>query len=270
MGLRRAAGAAGRESLLTARIAIIDLEMGNLASVERALRHVGPELVLVRANDPGGLAGADAVVLPGVGAFAAAMDGLRRKGLVEPLRQWLRQGRPLLGICLGFQLLFEASEEVAGAAGETPRASGSCPPGPETAGSVVKGLGWFSGRVRRFPAPLTVPHMGWNRLHFTGLPCRLLEGVEDGSYVYFAHSYYPDGAAGPQGEPAAVAVTRVAGPQGEPVVEFVAAAWRGMAGGVQFHPEKSGRVGLQILRNFVRLALEQAQPARVAAAEGRF
>ena len=239
------------------RVVIVDYGMGNLASVERALRHVAPRLEVQRVVGPEGLKGADAAVLPGVGAFDAAVRELRQRGLEGALRDWLASGRPLLGICLGFQLLFEVSEEVSL---EQPPAGG----GP---GAAVAGLGWFAGRVRRFEPPLTVPHMGWNALRLTGVPCPLFEGVPDGSYVYFAHSYYPESASGPAGE-AAAALTRVEGPGGSGAVEFVAAAWRGAAGGVQFHPEKSGRVGLQILGNFVRHAAGDGALAAPVRLEG--
>ena len=233
-----------------ARIVIVDLGMGNLASVERALKQVAPAVAVERVAGPEGLEAATAVVLPGVGAFHAAMAELRQRGLEAALRAWLQQGRPLLGICLGFQLLFEASEEVAPAGGGHGPGSG-----------MVPGLGWFAGRVRRFRPPLTVPHMGWNALHLTAVTCPLWDGVPDGSYVYFAHSYYPESAAGPDGEEAAAARTVAASPEGTERVEFVAAAWRGAAGGVQFHPEKSGQLGLRVLANFVRHALDRAAPA---------
>lgn len=238
------------------RIVIVDYGMGNLASVERALRHVAPGAEVQRIVGPEGLKGADAAVLPGVGAFDAAMRELRERHLEGALRDWLAAGRPLLGICLGFQLLFEGSEEVS-----LQQAAGGCGSG------AVAGLGWFSGRVRRFEPPLTVPHMGWNALHLTGVPCPLFDGVPDGSYVYFAHSYYPESARGPAGEAVAAALTRAESPGGGVGVEFVAAAWRQAAGGVQFHPEKSGRVGLTILGNFVRHAVGDralAAPARAA------
>ncbi|HEY8485868.1 MAG TPA: imidazole glycerol phosphate synthase subunit HisH [Limnochordales bacterium] len=223
---------------MAARVAVVDLEMGNLASVERALQHVAPAVEFVRVRGPAALQGAAAVVLPGVGAFAAAMEALRQRELLGPVVRWLEQGRPLLGICLGFQLLFEASEEAG---------AGPAPP------AAVAGVGWFRGTVRRFQPPLTVPHMGWNQLHHTGLASPLLEGVDDGSYVYFAHSYYAAQASLADGRPVAVATTRVGGAQAE--VEFVSAAWHEAAGGVQFHPEKSGHVGLRVLANFLRFAL---------------
>ena len=240
------------------RVVIVDYGMGNLASVERALRQVAPGADVQRIVRPEGLKGADAAVLPGVGAFDAAVRELRERGLLAALQDWLERGRPLLGICLGFQLLFEASEEV----------SLNEPPAGDLRGQGVAGLGWFAGRVRRFQPPLTVPHMGWNVLRFTGVACPLFEGVPDGSYVYFAHSYYPESATGRGGEEATAARTRAASPDGRVGVEFVAAAWWGAAGGVQFHPEKSGRVGLHILDNFIRHAVGSGAPAMPARLSG--
>jgi glutamine amidotransferase len=160
-------------------------------------------------------------VLPGVGAFAACMENLTALGLVEPVQRAIASGRPFLGICLGMQLLFEESEEF----------------GP------VRGLGILPGRVVRFaPDPaLKVPHMGWNQLRVVRRVPQLA-GIEDGAYVYFVHSYYPVPA-----DPALVATTTVYGP------EFASSVVADNVFASQFHPEKSQRVGLRILENFLRL-----------------
>ncbi len=232
------------------RLGVVDYGMGNLASVERAVRRVAPAVQLCRVRTPEQLEGQDALILPGVGAFDAAMGSLERCGLREGLQRYLEQGRPLLGICLGFQILYEASEEV-------PAGRPDC-----------RGLGWLAGRVRRFPPHVTVPHMGWNRLELSGAPSPLFDGLASGIYVYFAHSYavpvWQD-AGWQLDEPGplpqdVVAIARTGRPDGStPVATFVAAAWRGSAGGVQFHPEKSSRVGLTILANYLRRALSAPQ-----------
>ena len=154
----------------------------------------------------------------GWGAFGDCVEQLRQRGLWEPIADWLRAERPFLGICLGYQLLFESSEETPG----------------------VAGFGRFGGAVRRFSAPgLKVPQIGWNALHFTRPDARLWRGLENGSYVYFVHSYYPQPT-----EQGAVAATT---DYGEP---FAAAIEQGSTMGVQFHPEKSQDAGLAMLRNF--------------------
>lgn len=230
-------------------VGIVDYGMGNLASVERGLAAVAPEVEVVRVERPEDARAVHALVLPGVGAFAAAMDNLRQRHLTGALRDYLAAGRPLLGICLGYQLLFEESEEA------LPHHSAA-------------GLGYFPGKVRRFPAGVTVPHMGWNRLELTGAPSPLFggggrtEGVPTGRtagpYVYFAHSYYPDVR-----DPCMVAAwcevgQHAAGQVGGVKVRFAAAAWRGAAGGVQFHPEKSGAAGLQLLAWWLTASLAAA------------
>lgn len=204
-------------------IAIVDYGMGNLRSVEKALAAVGGDPVVTA--DPEVVAGAARVVLPGVGAFSAAMRNLAGRGLEEAVTGAIAAGKPFLGICLGLQLLFESSEEM----GET------------------RGLGLLPGRVVRFPAGCTsagtegikVPHIGWNELHYTR-PSRLLRGLPDGARVYFVHSYYPVPAEQDQ----VIATSEYGG-------RFCCAIERENVSAVQFHPEKSGVVGLQILRNFV-------------------
>ena len=196
-------------------IALIDYDLGNLRSVEKALATVGADVRLT--SDPEVILAADKVVLPGVGAFGDGMVGLRRHGLVEPLQELVARGTPLLGICVGMQVLFEESEEH----------------------GRHHGLGFLPGRVRRFEShDLKVPQTGWNQI----LPARetvLLEGLEPGDYAYFNHGYYCDAAA---------ADTLA---QTEYGVRYTSVVGRGRLYGVQFHPEKSQRVGLTILRNFV-------------------
>jgi glutamine amidotransferase len=196
-------------------ITIVDYGIGNLGSVIKAFRHVGAETVL--SGDPAVLREAEALVLPGDGAFGATMDGVRERGLVPVLKERAEAGTPLLGICIGMQLLFEESEEHGRHAG----------------------LGLLPGRVRRFGGDLPVPHMGWNSLH----PRRehaLLDGIADGAHVYFVHSYFCDAA-----EDVVVATSDYG-------VDFPAVVARGSVLGVQFHPEKSQAVGLRMVENFVR------------------
>lgn len=199
---------------------VVDYGMGNLRSVAKALERVGARVRL--STRPEEVLEAEKLVLPGVGAFAAAMAELRRRALLEPLRQYLREDRPFLGICLGLQLLFERSFEE----GEH------------------EGLGVLSGEVVRFApadAGLKVPHMGWNQLEMRpGVP--LFAGVPQGAYVYFVHSYYV--------RPAEAEVVAAETDYGG---RFCSAVWRGRTFATQFHPEKSQKVGLQMLANFVSL-----------------
>ncbi|MDW8343891.1 MAG: imidazole glycerol phosphate synthase subunit HisH [Verrucomicrobiae bacterium] len=200
-------------------IAIVDYGMGNLRSVEKAFHHVGAEVSVV--SDAARVMAARGVVLPGVGAFGDCMANLARLGLVEAVREVVRQGRPFLGICLGMQALFESSEEAPG----------------------VAGLGLLAGSVPRFRAAgLKVPHMGWNQLRIRRPDCPLLAGVADGSFVYFVHSYFC--------EPRDGSVTCATAEYGE---EFCAMLWSGRVFATQFHPEKSQAVGLRILENFVKV-----------------
>ncbi|MBM3774456.1 MAG: imidazole glycerol phosphate synthase subunit HisH [Acidobacteria bacterium] len=196
-------------------IAILDYGAGNLRSVSNTLEEIAAPYTLVR--DAAGLASASRIVLPGVGHFGQMMAALDRMGLREPLLARIRAGVPFLGICLGLQALLEASEEA-----------------PEQ-----EGLGLFPGRVRRFPPGARVPHMGWNELELRA-PSRLLRGIAPGSHLYFAHSYYV-----PESQATAAACTYL--------VPYTAALEAGNVFGVQFHPEKSGPVGLEVMRNFVRL-----------------
>jgi imidazole glycerol-phosphate synthase subunit HisH len=201
-------------------IAVIDYGMGNLRSVQKALLRVGGDAVITA--DPSDLARAAKVVLPGVGAFPQAMDRLREAGFVDPLIAVAREGKPLLGICLGLQLFFDVSYEM----GEW------------------RGLGILPGKVVRFDfgrSPLRVPHMGWNALKWDR-PCPFLAGVPQGSHAYFAHSYY-----GVAADPAIVLTTT---DYGSP---FASSFWMGSVLATQFHPEKSQSVGLRMLENFARI-----------------
>jgi glutamine amidotransferase len=196
-------------------IAVVDYGLGNLGSVMKGLRHVGAEAVLT--SDPSVLRAAEALVLPGDGAFGATMEEIRGRGLDVVLREAAQRGTHLLGICIGMQVLFEESEEH----------------------GRHDGLGLLPGRVRRFSGPLPVPHMGWNRLAFRKAH-PLFEGLSAGSHVYFVHSYFCDA-----GEDVVLATSDY-GP------DFAAVVGRGAVLGVQFHPEKSQTVGLRLLENFVR------------------
>ncbi len=200
-------------------IVIVDYGMGNLRSVQKGFERVGHVAQISR--DPEVVARADKVVLPGVGAFGDAMSELRRCALVEPLLEVIDAGRPFLGICLGMQLLFEVSYE----------------------GDECRGLGVLAGKVVRFELPLQykVPHMGWNQA-LIRRRAPLLEGIEEGAYFYFVHSYY----VVPQ-DPEVVSIeTDYGGP-------FCAMVWRDNLFATQFHPEKSQATGMKILENFGRL-----------------
>lgn len=200
-------------------IAIIDYDAGNLKSVAKALSFLGREAEITR--DPKKILSADKVVLPGVGAFGDAMARLKQYGLIPVIRQVADQGTPFLGICLGLQLMFEGSEESEG----------------------VEGLGLLKGRILRIPdsTGLKIPHMGWNSLDVRP-DTRLFAGISSGEYVYFVHSYYLRA----EEEEAVAAVSEYG-------VRIHAAVEKGCLYACQFHPEKSGDVGLKILRNFVEL-----------------
>ncbi|HIK35188.1 MULTISPECIES: imidazole glycerol phosphate synthase subunit HisH [unclassified Thermosynechococcus] len=205
-------------------IAIIDYDMGNLHSVSKALDVVGATPLV--SDRPRDILAADAVVLPGVGAFDPAMTHLHERELVPVIQQVIQQGMPFLGICLGLQVLFEGSEE-----------------------GTEPGLGIFAGKVKRFQSEpgLTIPHMGWNQLTLTQSACPLWQDLPPTPWVYFVHSYFvaPD-------NPELVAATVRHGQQ-----TVTAAIARNNVFACQFHPEKSGKVGLQLLRNFVTLVTHQ-------------
>ena len=201
-----------------ANIALIDYGSGNLRSVEKALLHAGAEVR--RVGDSSEITDCSAVVLPGVGSFGDCARSLAKTGMMDFLRGWLSAGRPYLGICLGYQILFEESEESPG----------------------VRGLAHWRGQVVRFPAlpGLKVPHMGWNSLQWAS-PDPVFAGLGADPSVYFVHSFYPS----PEDDSLVTARTTHG-------VEFAAAAGCGRVRGMQFHPEKSQATGLQILENFVR------------------
>ena len=202
-------------------IALLDYGAGNLRSVEKALRFVGGNVRLVQSPD--GMKNASAVVLPGVGAFDDCVNAMQRQELLEATREFVGTGRPFLGICIGYQALFERSEEF---------------------DSSTTGLGLFAGKVVRFPdgQKLKIPQIGWNQIEIVQPECPVFSGVENGSHVYFVHSFYP------QPEDDSIAATRTT--YG---VDFISAVWRENVFATQFHPEKSQKVGLKILENFVNL-----------------
>lgn len=196
-------------------IAIIDYDAGNVKSVEKALQALNQDVVIT--NDKATLLAADKVILPGVGAFGDAMEKLQAYGLIEVIRELVEMKKPFLGICLGLQLMFEESEESPG----------------------VKGLGLLKGKIVRFPqSELKVPQIGWNSLEFPKESV-LFNGIRNGEYVYFVHSYYL------KAEEDIVAATTEYG------VTVHAAVEKGNIFACQFHPEKSSGVGLNILKNFV-------------------
>jgi glutamine amidotransferase len=197
------------------RISILDYGMGNLRSVAKAVHRSGGEPLTT--SDPGDAVRADAMVVPGVGAFGACMAGLREHGLDRSIREFAETGRPLLGVCLGMQVLFERSEE-----------------------GNVDGLGLLRGNVVRLPGEVKVPHMGWNTVTWTGRHA-LADGL-NGNAFYFVHSY----ACIPQ-EDVTVGET-------EHGIRFAAAVGRDNVFGTQFHPEKSGDAGVEIYRNLIRAA----------------
>ena len=196
-------------------VALIDYGAGNVRSVYNALKSLGADVQLTA--DPAAIRAASRVVLPGVGAFGDCVRGLKERGLWDLMHECLGDGRPFLGICVGYQMLFDESEENPG----------------------IRGLGFFPGRVRRFSQPgLKVPQIGWNALELS--PHALWAGLPERPHVYYVHSYYCE----PKDPSVVIARTEY----GE---TFAAASARGPVAGVQFHPEKSQAVGLQILRNFL-------------------
>ena len=191
--------------------------MGNLGSVSNACAFLGlPSSIVAR---PAGMGSCDAVILPGVGAFGDCMDHLGRHGFVEPLRDWIAGGRPFLGICLGLQVLCQGSEESPG----------------------VGGLGVLPGVARRFrlPEEYKVPQIGWNSVAQKRPECPLFRGVPDNAFFYFVHSYYVEAS----GSDVEAGITSYG-------MDYTSAVWKDNVVAVQFHPERSQRVGLQMLRNF--------------------
>lgn len=202
-------------------IALIDYGSGNLKSVRKAFQFLGAEPRLIK--EPEELAHARAVILPGVGAFNDCLGALRHQKLEAPLCKFIRSGRPFLGICVGYQALFERSQENR---------------------SIEPGLGIFKGEVRRFGEHpgIKIPQIGWNNISILNPACPLYKGIAPGSYLYFVHSFYPV----PE-EPA------IAATQTEYGETFTSSIWRDSIFAVQFHPEKSQQTGLRILRNFLEL-----------------
>ena len=203
-------------------IALLDYGSGNLRSVEKALLKVGADVRVT--GSPADLKDARAVVLPGVGAFDDCITAMQRQELLGGVKDFIATGRPFLGICVGYQALFEKSEEF---------------------NSCAAGLAIFKGNVVRFPARpgWKIPQIGWNQIELTRPDCPLFRGIANGSHVYFVHSFFPQ----PQDE--SIVATRTE--YGE---NFASAVWRGNVFATQFHPEKSQAVGLTLLKNFVDLA----------------
>ena len=201
-------------------IAIIDYDAGNIRSVEKAMAKLGQEVWITRDRER--IMNADKVILPGVGSFGDAMAHLRESNLVEVIKDVVAEKKPFLGICLGLQLLYESSEETPG----------------------VEGLGILKGKILKIPEQkdLKIPHMGWNSLHLQN-DGRLFRGIEQNPYVYFVHSYYLKA-----GEEETVKATT------EYSVNIHASVEKDNVFACQFHPEKSGDLGLQILKNFAELS----------------
>jgi len=199
-------------------IAIVDYGVGNLHSVSKALERAGADVCVT--SDPREVGRADAVVLPGVGAFRDSMDAMSRSDLARAVAESVASRKPFLGICLGLQMLFSVSEEF----------------------GLTTGLGLLPGRVVRFNGGLKVPHLGWNEVRIARSGNPLFDGIPDGSHFYFVHSYYvvPDDAS----------VTAATCEYG---TKFTCMAWKDNLFAVQFHPEKSQDVGLKMLSNFVQL-----------------
>lgn len=201
------------------KLGIVDYGVGNIFSLKKAFEHIGVDTVVTK--DAEVLDGCSGIVLPGVGAFCDAAANIEADGLDSVIRGQAAKGKPVLGICLGMQLLFNYSME----------------------GGMIKGLGLISGWVERLPENVKVPHMGWNTLTLRG-KCRLLEGISDGEYVYYVHSYY----AKVENSREICAVSRYG-------ADIAAVVQRENVMGMQFHPEKSGETGLKILNNFKEMLI---------------
>lgn len=198
-------------------ISIIDYGMGNLKSVENALDLLGIEYKITKDKDE--ILNSKGIILPGVGAFPDAISNIREAGLDKVLEEAVKKGTPLLGICLGMQLLFESSEE----------------------GVKSTGLGFLKGKIERLKVDYKIPHMGWNSLNYE-VKTPILKDIEEGSYVYFVHSYY-----------AVVEENEILNAYAEYGVKVPGVVSKGNVYGIQFHPEKSGDVGLKMLKNFGEL-----------------
>jgi len=206
-------------------LALLDYGAGNIRSVEKALLAAGADVH--RTTTPEGMDGAHGLVLPGVGAFDDCMNAMERQALSDAVRKWIAEGRPFLGICVGYQALFERSEEF---------------------NSRALGLGVLRGPVVRFQPTaeephLKIPQIGWNQIELRRPDCPLFRGIPDGSYFYFVHSYYPR----PADETVVATWTDYGG-------RFASAVWKDNVFATQFHPEKSQANGLRLLKNFVDLA----------------
>jgi glutamine amidotransferase len=202
-------------------IALIDYGAGNLRSVHKALKHLGADVHLV--TQPNQMQGARSLVLPGVGAFDDCLNALRRQSLLEACREAIQAGMPFLGICVGYQALFERSEEF---------------------NSCAAGLGVFPGTVVRFTGRpgLKIPQIGWNEVTLTRPDCPLFRGIPSGTHFYFVHSFYP--------LPADRSIVAAETEYGD---RFASAIWKDNVFATQFHPEKSQKIGLQLLQNFLSL-----------------
>ncbi len=204
------------------KVGLIDYDRGNLRSVEKALERVGCAVERIENGDQFQAAAVDLIVLPGVGSFGDAMQNLRARKLVEPVQDWFKKGKPFLGICLGYQLLFDSSEESAG----------------------VPGLGLLPGRVVRFPDAVgDIPHMGWNQVLWKSSQAEhpLAEIFDKQPYFYHVHSYYPETTADCDGWC-----------ETEYSIRFASGIVRGQQAAFQFHPEKSQQEGLDLLQAFVK------------------
>lgn len=195
-------------------IAIVDYGMGNLKSVVNALDSLDVQSIIT--SDKKTILNSEGIILPGVGAFPDAIDSIRSAGIDKTLEDAVNMGKPILGICLGMQLLFDESEEV----------------------KISKGLGFLKGKIKKMDIGLKVPHMGWNSLKYEKTS-PILDGIEENSFVYFVHSYY-----------AVVEEEGILNAYADYEVKVPAVVSKGNVFGIQFHPEKSGEVGLKILKNF--------------------
>ena len=204
-----------------AELVVVDYGMGNLRSVSKAFESQGARVKV--SSSPKDVRDASKIVLPGVGAFTAAVKELEKRGLAEAIVNKIRSGTPYLGLCLGLQLLFDSSEETIGK-------------------GHAKGFGIIPGKVKKFKVKLKVPHMGWNTLSVKKKNCPLFDGVRADDAFYFVHSYY--------GEPKDKSWTLATTDYGKP---FCSAVWKDNVFATQFHPEKSQAAGLGIIRNFIEL-----------------